>query len=83
MLVSHPAFPPARSVQSGSLLGRGISARGPLLVRFGNPANSKSPVALRPLLAKGLPFIVGHRISAPSATHVKLIALLIQGSGRC
>jgi hypothetical protein len=25
------------------------------LVRFGNPANSESPVALRPLLAKGLP----------------------------
>ena len=33
-----------------------------LLVRFGNPANSESPVALRPLLAKGLPFVVGTRL---------------------
>jgi hypothetical protein len=31
-------------------------------LRFGNPANSKSPVALRPLLAKGLPFFVGHQV---------------------
>jgi hypothetical protein len=27
----------------------------PLFDRFGNPADSRSPVALRPLLAKGLP----------------------------
>jgi hypothetical protein len=28
--------------------------------RFGGPANSRSPVALRPLLAKGLPFRRSH-----------------------
>jgi hypothetical protein len=51
------------------------------LLRFGNPANSKSPVALRPLLAKGLPFLVGDQV-APNGKHRKPIALRLQGGAR-
>ena len=66
----HLALPPTRSEQSGSLQGIGIGALRGFLVRFGNPANSESPVALRPLLAKGLPFVVGHQVGHRTTVNV-------------
>ena len=53
------------------------------LVRFGNPANSESPVALRPLLAKGLPFIVGHQVGPRTVITISSPHPLFKGGARC
>ena len=53
------------------------------LVRFGNPANSESPVALRPLLAKGLPFVVGHQIGYRTAITISRSLRRLNGRAWC
>ena len=79
-VVSHLALPVlAPSSQVAFKEEESIGALREFLVRFGNPANSESPVALRPLLAKGLPFVVGHQVWHRTAVKPRPVASLFQG----